>query len=527
MTAKILVVGAGPVGLTMAAELARHGVDARIIDKALSPLPYCRAIGITPRTLEVWDDMGMVLDAIDAGLWLTGLRTIIDGKRMPDQHRDLGDQPYAELGLPQYETERVLTRHLKLFGIVSERGVGLDSITDKGMGAAVRLRHADGLVEDAEFDFVIGCDGAHSTVRHLAGIDFDGDAFASEFMLGDVFIDWDVPPGTAVFSINPKQDAAPDLFVAIPLPERGRYRVSMVAPDDGLHDASSGLEHGIQSEREPPSLQALQAVADRLLPGAPGLSDLRWSSIFRISMRLAREYRRGCLFLAGDAAHIHPPTGGQGMNTGIQDAYNLAWKLALVVRGKAPLDLLDSYEAERRPIGADVVARTKAASQGLGRTEHKDRLADTQLLVTYRDTAWVRDDTSGSSGPAAGDRAPDVGGLTRFGVAAPLRLFDILRGPSHVLLIRLLDWGQQAEIEAFANRLSEQRGDLLRAAVIAPKGDGPANFFGIPLLCDANGAFAATYGASSYLIRPDGYVGWKGAVWAGEGLQTYLRKIFL
>ena len=154
-------------------------------------------------------------------------------------------------------------------------------------------------------------------------------------------------------------------------------------------------------------------------------------------MRLAERYRQGRVFIAGDAAHIHPPTGGQGMNTGIQDAYNLAWKLALVLGGAAPESLLDSYEAERLPVGADVVPRTRAATERFGRDAggKPDRLADTQIRVSYRGTGWVRDDAIGldAGAPMAGDRAPDAGGLTRHGIGFPLRLFDMLRGTEHVL----------------------------------------------------------------------------------------------
>ena len=183
-------------------------------------------------------------------------------------------------------------------------------------------------------------------------------------------------------AIQPRENDVPDMFIAIPLPEPNRYRVSMVAPDQDGEASEWSVEHGIQTERPGPTLPLLQEIADRLLPGKPRLSDLRWSSIFRISMRLAERYRVGNAFIAGDAAHIHPPTGGQGMNTGIQDAYNLAWKMALVLKREAPESLLDSYEEERLPVGADVVARTRAESENIGRPEAKqDRLADTQILT--------------------------------------------------------------------------------------------------------------------------------------------------
>ena len=239
----------------------------------------------------------------------------------------------------------------------------------------VRLDRADGTAETATFRAVVGCDGAHSAVRRALGIPFEGEAFPMMFMLGDVHIDWDLPRGMALRALRLVENAAPDMFIAIPLPEPGRYRVSMLAPAELA--APGGTSHGIQSELPGPQLPQLQSVANDLLPQKTKLSDLRWSSIFRISMRLADAYRRDRVFIAGDAAHIHPPTGGQGMNTGIQDAYNLAWKLALVLQGAATDALLDSYEAERRPVGAEVIARTRAASEGYGREPggQPDRLA--------------------------------------------------------------------------------------------------------------------------------------------------------
>src|SRR5262249_10886316 len=154
----------------------------------------------------------------------------------------------------------------------------------------------------------------------------EGSAIPLEFLLADMHIDWSVPRGVMIRFAQFKEDGPPDIFVAVPLPEPGRYRVSVVAPSD-LAAPQEGNGHGIQSERPAPGIAHFQSLAAKLLPEPAVLSDVRWSSIFRISMRLAAHYRRGNVFIAGDAAHIHPPTGGQGMNTGIQDAYNLAWKM--------------------------------------------------------------------------------------------------------------------------------------------------------------------------------------------------------
>jgi 2-polyprenyl-6-methoxyphenol hydroxylase-like FAD-dependent oxidoreductase len=527
----VLVVGAGPVGLTVAAELARHGASCRIVDRLAVPLPYCRAIGVTSRTLEVWDDMGIAEAMIDAGLWLRGGRSILNGGPPQDSMTDLSDLPYGALGVPQPETERVLTTHLARLGVAVERQVTLNALTQDDLGVSAELLHAGGTVSRDVFRYVVGCDGSRSTVRRAMGIAFEGDHFDMGFILGDVVLDTDLPRGMMLRAIVPHEGAAPDFFVAIPLPERGRYRVSMLAPADS-GDEEAGSEHGLQADREPPTLPELQAVADRLLPGLT-LSDLRWSSNFRIGMRLAAKYRVGSVFLAGDAAHIHPPTGGQGMNTGIQDAYNLAWKLALVLRGKARPVLLDSYEAERRPIGADVVARTVSASRQFGRTQdsRSDRLADTQILVNYRGSALCTDHVSEPLDQfpvRAGDRAPDCLGLRRESVRSPFRLFDLTRGAEHVLVVYIGEAADGATIalaERIAGTLKAAPGPECRVVAICSKDARVPDMIGVAAVRDADAEFAAAYApgtGTAYLIRPDGYVGYHARPLTAEGVRTAL-----
>jgi 2-polyprenyl-6-methoxyphenol hydroxylase-like FAD-dependent oxidoreductase len=216
-----------------------------------------------------------------------------------------------------------------------ERPVTLTSLKQESQQVQVELLHPDNSNETAVFRCVVGCDGAHSAVRHLSEIPFEGDQFPFTFMLGDVVLDCGLPRGMVLRAIRPNENGASDFLVGIPLPERSRYRVSMLAPNTlalQTKTASSDPVHGLQTELPGPALEELQVVANRLFPHKLQMSDWRWSSLFRISMRLAARYREGRAFIAGDAAHIHPPTGGQGINTGIHDAYNLAWKMAQVLQ---------------------------------------------------------------------------------------------------------------------------------------------------------------------------------------------------
>lgn len=537
----ILVVGAGPVGLTLAAELARHGVACRIIDRLAQPSGYCKALGVTPRTLEVWEDMGIVRPMIDAGLWLNGSRLVVNGAVVREVPTGLPDIPYASmLGLPQYETERILASHLESFGIRPERAVELKAMTPKESGVSVRLAHGDGSFEEAEFGHVIGCDGARSTVRKLLGLAFEGDALPVEFMLGDVAVAWDMPRGMGLRAMRMADGDMVDFLVAVPLPDANRFRISTTAPEELALpvDRHATDAHGIQSERATPTLAHLQAAVDRLMPGAI-LSDLRWSSIFRISIRLAEAYRQGRVFLAGDAAHIHPPTGGQGMNTGIQDAYNLAWKLALVAKGAAAEDLLASYEAERRPVGQEVlertVAQTQAFRQGKAGGKHggDTRLEDSQLLISYRDSAWVHDERPDAADmkdrPAAGDRAPDVDGLVRDGLGFSQRLFDLLRGPEHVLLAWVTDADRATDAAKLAASLRQRLAGPIRVYGISPAGRDLPLIAGLHVLQDSNGQFQQHYGGSpdaAWMIRPDGHIGYRTAKLREENLMRYLERIF-
>src|SRR6185295_7768155 len=232
--------------------------------------------------------------------------------------------------------------------------------------------------------YLVGADGAHSAVRKGLGLASEGAAFEEQYMLGDVEVDWSIPAGYGVRSMHQTDGRTDDLLVCIPLPQtdalrasahrrRSRYRMSMLVRDE-------------LTAADTPQLHHIQAVLDRLSPEPTTARNLRWSSVFRISHRIVDAYAKGRVFIAGDAAHIHPPTGAQGMNTGIQDAHNLAWNLALAVSGQAAPGLLESYDAERRPVGEEVIGRTvRSARQGFGGTDDPDMrtimLREAQLLL--------------------------------------------------------------------------------------------------------------------------------------------------
>jgi 2-polyprenyl-6-methoxyphenol hydroxylase-like FAD-dependent oxidoreductase len=527
----VLVVGGGPVGLTAACELRRRGVACRIIDQLESPPQYAKAVGIQPRTLEVWEDMGLVRDALDAGLEMRGMAMYMNGALKATVDMELPESiPYRNFALPQYESERVLREHLARYGTEVERPVALTGFTQDADGVTATLTGPAG-EETIRVGYLVGCDGAHSTVRKGLGLSFEGDAFPEEYMLGDVELDWDQPRGFAVRSMRKVEGEPDDGLVCIPLPGHKRYRVSMLVPPElaWSPDQPDEVEHGFQTERPQPTLADIQTVLDRLAPEPTTASNLRWSSIFRISHRLVDRYGEGRVFVAGDAAHIHPPTGAQGMNTGIQDSYNLAWKLALAAQGIAAPGLLESYSAERHPIGEEVVGRTvKAARTEFGMaTDDKATmmLREAQLLVGYPDSALGDQDCDpGAPGPQPGQRAPDVPGLQRESVSFPLRLFELLSTPDPVLLLHAA-----ASVDGLETLAQDARdaahGRLTVYAILAP--DVDAGQLALPFVRDAAGEFLDGYGgAGVYVIRPDGYVGYRAAQADAGRLRAYLGRLF-
>ncbi|MGW6355079.1 FAD-dependent monooxygenase [Streptomyces sp. NPDC055092] len=551
----VLVVGAGPVGLTTAAELRRHGVDCRIVDRLPVPQPHAKAIGIVPRTLEVWDAMGLVHRALDNAVPHLGQLVFIDGKPRPRVELTLPPEiPYPFATLPQCTTERLLTEHLARFGTEVERPTELRSVEMRPDEVEAVLAHPDGRTERLHARYVVGCDGAHSLIRKAAGLTFEGDAFPEQYMIGDVEVDWELPPGYSMRAVSLDANGAmDDMLVCIPIPGVRRYWLSTLRPrtqaagEDGS-SAADGIPLGL-GDGHGPDLSQFQAVLDRLSPEVTTASTLRWSSIFRTSHRMVDRYRNGRLFVAGDAAHIHPPIGGQGLNTGVQDAYNLAWKLALTVRGLATDDVLESYHAERHPVAQEVVDRTvrharsvSHARSGLSNNGDDAEMLlrrQAQLLVAYPDSPLTQPqaaDRTPEAGPAPGDRAPDCRGLLSDLATYPRRLFDLLRTPRHVLLLfadsEHASGDGAARLEACAVEAHRAAHGLLDAYLVtAAEVPEDARPVGLrpPRVRDAAGEFRDAYAprdGEAILIRPDGYLSGRFHPAVPETLTAHLRRTF-
>ena len=292
------------------------------------------------RSLELLDRAGSAEDFISAGLRLHASNFIADGKHLARVDFDGIQSPYAfALSIPQSETERILEERLFALGIRVDRNVELASLAAAAESVRCVLRPRDGLEEETEVDWLIGCDGAHSSIRKDLGLEFRGDTIPYDFALADIHV-----AGLEVAS-----DELAVFFhgdgIMLFIPIKGdRYRIiADLGPSTG-------------GSRVDPTIEEVQAIIDRRVGGSVRLCQPIWLAAFGINERKVDTYRQGRVFVAGDAAHIHSPAGGQGMNTGIQDAMNLAWKLALVVQGKAKPDILDSYTDERSPVAKQVLA---------------------------------------------------------------------------------------------------------------------------------------------------------------------------
>ena len=526
---EVLVVGAGPAGLTMANVLARQGVSFRIIDKKAGPVEESRALVVHAKTLELLDRLGLAGRAVEEGQRMGAVQVFGEGKPagkisfLDDGAGDRTPYPFA-LVLAQDKTERLLIDGLREAGSRVEWDTDLDSLAQTPDGARASVRRPDGSTESIQAGWVVGADGASSPVRHSLGLGFEGDTYEQALFIADVEMDWD--HGSQQVSIDLTRAGFYGFF---PMPGERRFRLIGNVPEE--------LEG-----KEPITAQDVQGVLDRRSGLETRITDVRWSSVYRTHRRMTERFRVGRIFLVGDAAHIHSPAGGQGMNTGIGDAYNLGWKLALVAKGLAHASLLDSYEAERIPFarsilgGTDrgfslqVTTDTAAQRFKILFTPLLFRIASTippirkrvfwlisQLWTNYRESPAVARSGPEGKGPHAGDRAPY--GFFESGPDAGESIFDKLHDFDHHLL--LFEGRSPDATLPDPGRTEED----LRALIGSY--EAPVAMYKVRR---ANRTLHERYGVDSpnlVLIRPDGHIAYRGPAEDLDGLETYLDRLFL
>jgi 2-polyprenyl-6-methoxyphenol hydroxylase-like FAD-dependent oxidoreductase len=489
----VLVVGAGPTGLTLACALRLHGVGVRVVDGARGPASTSRANFLHARGSEVLDRLGALGCLPEDSLRAMQVTTYLGGR--PIMRLVFGDPGLQTAAPPMVVSQAKVEAELRdrlteLGGAIDWHRplVGLDQ-DEHGVIAMFRSGQ-EGADQSERFDWVVGCDGTGSSTRKLAGIGFPGVKLSERFLLADVRLDWDLDRTGSSGWIHPA-----GLLGAMPMPDL--KRVSGHRAGDLWRLIAYDPGQGVDKPSEPEILERLRTIVPERSGMQVTLGDAEWLSLFTIHRRLADRYRQGRVFLAGDAAHAHAPFGGQGMLTGVGDAENLAWKLALVAHGMAHEALLDTYEAERRPLATEVLRETSrvtkmnVASNPLGRFL-RDRvvvklfnLPSIQRWATYTTSQlWVsyRKGPLGGRGrkPRPGDRVADVAVVRADGTTS--RLHAEL-GAHWALLVPRIGFD---DLEAVALHFLGDHVSVL-------------GFDGDPVTS-----------TQAMLVRPDGHLGWRG-----------------
>lgn len=490
----VLIVGAGAAGTMLALELARFGVDFRLIDRLPAPSPYSKAVTVHARTLECLEraDPALAQRFLDLGIHCPGyimhfvgqdkirreVRPGLDFRSLPSRY------PFLLLNA-QNDTEQLIRGYTEeRYGLKPQWGSTCSKVELEEDGVLAMLRHADGGEENVRARYLVACDGAGSRIRQQLNLIQEGSDYAGTVLQNlDIEIEnFPDEPDWAHYCMGPGH------FIMVVRLPRGHFRLLMSQPADKA------------DEEETPQ----RVFSDILAQHFDGLKFGKtvWHSRWQSFIRLAKSYRKGNVFLAGDAAHIHSTAGGQGMNCCMQDAYNLGWKLAYVLQGKANAALLDTYESERKPIGAQVIAAASEIHELFmaGRTSTPDEMLALQrsgkleplvgkvsgIAYHYRPEQAQAGDAPG--GLQAGDRAPDADLPQKAGA----RVFDYTRHAGFTLLAAVPEGAAAAEAEALLAQFQRQFPSLLRTGLLSP---APAVYAG------------RNAGTRLFLLRPDGYIG--------------------
>lgn len=485
MTVDVLIIGAGPAGTALGIDLVRRGLDIRIIDKAPRAFEGSRAKGIQPRTQEVFADLGMLDDVLAGGSLYPKLGIHLGPLTVPwrmyRRQQPSADVPFPNTWLiPQYRTDRALHARLSGLGVRPEFGTELTGLDQDAETVTATVASTSG-TEEITARFVVGADGGSSAVRKQLGIDFAGSTDEQDrILIADAVTTglsrdrWHLWPG-----------------------RKGRFTGACPLPHTDLFQWMIRLAPGEEPQLDAGSLN--QRIRSRTRSKRITVSGIRWTSVFRPNIRLATSYRHGRVFLAGDAAHVHTPMGAQGLNTGVQDGYNLGWKLAQVLAGADP-KLLDSYEAERRPIAAAVLGLSTEKYNDLSKLDTSSIRRDKdeqQLALSYHGGPLAPAGEDRTKTLRAGDRAPDA--ILHDAGGRQTRLFGSYRGPHFTAIA----YGPRAA-DALDRLDWPSAGAQLKRVAIA------ATAHADQILTDTGGTFQRIYGLTGdtlLLIRPDGYIG--------------------
>jgi 2-polyprenyl-6-methoxyphenol hydroxylase-like FAD-dependent oxidoreductase len=532
----VLIVGSGPTGLMAATLLARCGVRVCIVDKTDQQSHESRAFGVQAKSLELFLNIGIADEFLNRGLIAGGAQIYLDGKQVAELNfDDIGrpDTPYSFLLMvPQWDIEAILVDDLKRQGIEVLHGIEVTGFTQNEQGVVASATDKAGASHHYSARYLIGADGAHSIVRKSLGLTYQGDAYPQGFLLADCKLDWALDYDHMKLFLRGRH-------FAVYLPLRGKDVCRVIAIMGEQPAASPGSREGEATSAEPISLEEVQTALREAYGPDVTLHDAVWTTRYRIHHRGVNKYREGRVFVAGDAAHIHSPAGGQGMNTGLQDAANLAWKLAAVLKGGAPESLLDTYHSERWPVGqkvlefTDRIFSTMTSQTGWlagirnmllpvfgavitrsGMVRSRAFHFISQLGIRYHEGEFVKDgSSSGASsewreGPAAGRRAPNGQ------IARGCDVFSLIQGYRwHVLALsrKPLSRDEIEKLAAEMAALPRTIGIPLETHIVAHSLVGR---YGRIVQAESNQVFQA-YGISAanprglYLIRPDGHVAFR------------------
>jgi 2-polyprenyl-6-methoxyphenol hydroxylase-like FAD-dependent oxidoreductase len=501
VTDPILIVGAGPTGMTAALELRRFGLPVRLIDKAEGPSATSRALGIQARTLELLEQRHLTEEILRLGNPATYGSIYGDGKRLVRIDFGTVRSRYNYLlMLSQAETERILREAIAKLGVeigwgVTMVGMTQDALARRDNRVQATLRDRNGAHETVGTPWLISAEGAHSSVRTTLNMEFSGQTVPRQYMLGDVYVEGDLPPTD--FHIFGSEHG----FMALFPMSKGHFRLIADNPIHGRHDGD-------------PTLEEIQQVYDQRAAIPAKFRDMSWSSWFTINSRMVHHLRMGRLLLGGDAAHIHAPAGAQGMNTGMQDMINLCWKLALVVQGKSPEALLDTYEHERIPVIQNVLRRTEQINDMIGAQDHVYRAVFEQIAPIVGGLRAVQSNTANHMAQIeyayhnsllsenhrahgtlkAGERVPEITVRYRASDWTATRLLQLLDPSAFVLLV-----AHGSEGDHLDPQLVEAIADATVPVHIVEMAQSPG---------EPGEGYAHVFGGKDdvFLIRPDSYV---------------------